>query len=776
MLPKIPYSENGTQYQILNQRGLNLSESASDGELSDSYGVTTDNFPTLTQRKKRKTIGAYARPTAIYYWDGLLVVDGTDLVYDGDVVGNVTPGEKQFAVVNTKLVIWPDKKYLDLRDKTLRQLGGRIVTVPGGTQQRPNTKFTENSITINSAVPVTGKEVSDKTFSTEAPETITVYTSLVFDKDSGIWIKTPTIGIEKLVENLAVGDLTIPAKNEAGGYTLRTRTGEEYDVPENADGIYYKITTVNADTTSQEFQWEKFSVSTSWSSYYTEGSMVWATGGAGGTQTVYPGYRFNSSTGTYTNTGSPITLSASNPGSGYSASGSTLRYYTMDKYGQFEVYRQGVNGPYYESYDSKGSISYGMVYGSRGDYPNGGAKDGYWYENKGETGHSGTASIGYDVYDSTGANGTFTVQFVPGDIVLITGTTLADETIQYKIKTVEDYVLTFEGTPFTAGSELGSVTIYKPIPDLDFICASNNRLWGVSSKDKTIYASALGLPGNFYDFDGLSTDSYAVSVGTDKDFTGICSYGDSVLCWKENVLHKILGSIPSEYYMSTSIVNGLEAGSGASMQVVNEVLYYKGIDGVYAYTGGVPQLISVAFGQHRYRYAVAGSDDVHYYISMQDVAGGWVLYVYDILRGLWIKEDNIRCISFTEQENRVLFLSENVIYKTEQDDGDEVIDWLAEFAPTYETHTTNYSLSGMLNRRDYLRLIIRVEVEGTMTVEYRTDDGPWITARHVKTDWTQIMQVPIPPLRCDKFQFRLYGTGEVTIRAIQRELTIGSTK
>lgn len=775
MLPKIPYSENGTQYQILNQRGLNLSESASDGELSDSYGVTTDNFPTLTQRKKRKTIGAYARPTAIYYWDGLLVVDGTDLYYKGDVVGTVLPGEKQFAVVNTQLVVWPDKKILDLRTGKLRRMDGSITTIEGD-KQGGGTRFTENTITITSSVPVIGKEVSDKVFSSETPEKITVYTALTYDKETQTWIKTPSTGIEKTVESLANGDLTIPSKNEAGGYTLRTRGDGEYPDAENTDGVYYKVTKVQAST-RKEYRWEKFSVSTIDTTYYEEGTPYLLPGGVGTRiDDLFTSYRFNSTTGTYTNDGSPVVLTPDSPGSGYRSGGGTLREYFMNSSGEWNLYRRDAQGPYARTVDTKGSTSYGFVYGQQGAYPNSGVKDGYWYSIAGETGRSGTASIGYDVVDFGGANGKFTSVFVPGDIIRIEGTSHAKEGMDYKIKSVEDYVLTFEGTLFSTGTEMASFTIYKPVPELDYICSHDNRLWGVSNKDKTIYASALGLPADFYDFDGLSVDSYAVAVGTDKDFTGICSYGDSVLCWKENVLHKILGSIPSEYYMSTSIVNGLEAGSGASMQVVNEVLYYKGIDGVYAYTGGVPQLISAAFGQHRYRYAVAGSDDVHYYISMQDVAGGWVLYVYDILRGLWIKEDNIRCISFTEQENRVLFLSENVIYKTEQDDGDEVIEWLAEFAPTYETHTTNYSLSGMLNRRDYLRLVIRVEVNGTLKVEYRTDDGAWITARHVKTDWTQIVQVPIPPLRCDKFQFRLSGTGEVTIRAIQRELTIGSTK
>ena len=46
-------------------------------------------------------------------------------MYDGQVVGQVTAGEKQFAVVNTKMVIWPDKVYLDMTDKKVKPLGAK---------------------------------------------------------------------------------------------------------------------------------------------------------------------------------------------------------------------------------------------------------------------------------------------------------------------------------------------------------------------------------------------------------------------------------------------------------------------------------------------------------------------------------------------------------------------------------------------------------------------------------------------------------------------------
>ena len=60
------------------------------------------------------------------------------------------------------------------------------------------------------------------------------------------------------------------------------------------------------------------------------------------------------------------------------------------------------------------------------------------------------------------------------------------------------------------------------MPELDFLCENENRLWGC--KGDTIYASKLGDPFNWNVFDGVSTDSYAVDVGSAGDFTGCFAY------------------------------------------------------------------------------------------------------------------------------------------------------------------------------------------------------------------------------------------------------------
>lgn len=238
--------------------------------------------------------------------------------------------------------------------------------------------------------------------------------------------------------------------------------------------------------------------------------------------------------------------------------------------------------------------------------------------------------------------------FKVGDAVTISGCATAENNRSTEtaiiIRGVSGNVLTFYENSFTAGTEAGEVTIRREVPALDFICESNYRLWG--TKGNTIYSSKFMDPFNFHVFDGLAGDSYAIDVATDGEFTGCVPYSSHICFFKEHTLHKLYGSKPSNFQIVTSQVYGVQAGSEGSICNVNETLYYKGVLGVYAYSGGVPELVSESFGPVRFSEACAATDGERYYISMRN-GETWGLYVYDVLRNLWLQEDGMRCVDMT---------------------------------------------------------------------------------------------------------------------------------
>ena len=85
-----------------------------------------------------------------------------------------------------------------------------------------------------------------------------------------------------------------------------------------------------------------------------------------------------------------------------------------------------------------------------------------------------------------------------------------------------------------------TLRIRRTLPEMDFVCQCENRLWGCRygrSGDETvneIYASALGDFKNFRQYLGLATDSWTAAVGSDGPWTGAVNYLGHPIFVKEN--------------------------------------------------------------------------------------------------------------------------------------------------------------------------------------------------------------------------------------------------
>ena len=191
----------------------------------------------------------------------------------------------------------------------------------------------------------------------------------------------------------------------------------------------------------------------------------------------------------------------------------------------------------------------------------------------------------------------------------------------------DDYIVV-TGILDAVASQDNPITIKRTMPNMDFIIESENRLWGcrygISANGEMvneIYASKLGDFKNWNCFMGISTDSYAASVGTDGQFTGAITHLGYPLFFKENYMHKVYGNYPANYQITTTTCRGVQKGCHKSLAIVNEVLYYKSRNSICAYDGSLPQEISYPLGDVSYSNAVACSHGNKYYISMYDEMG-----------------------------------------------------------------------------------------------------------------------------------------------------------
>lgn len=383
---------------------------------------------------------------------------------------------------------------------------------------------------------------------------------------------------------------------------------------------------------------------------------------------------------------------------------------------------------------------------------------------------------------------------------------------------------------FTSGKyySSGAVTITREIPDMEHYCEGENRVWGCNSEKNEIYACKLGDFKNWNSFAGNSTDSYAVSVGTDGVFTGAIRYSSSVLFFKENCVHKIYNANPP-FQVSTTVLNGVQKGSHRSLCIVNGRLYYLSPIGVCSYEGSTSSLMDNVFGTDYYHSGVGGEYRGKYYISLSTsvpIITGVVmipfsgfpgtptielpfpvfgttsfreLFVYDTARGLWHKE-NLQVSEFASYNNNLFFIDEKKTIGTETTTISctlGLIDAKAAYGdftagiPTYDTekHFNWYAETGLLGLdyagHKYINAVsVRLKLSPTGVSKYPSfvklyaeydSSGKWELLDEIKAQETHGFTIKANiPRRCDHMRLKIEGRGECLIYSITLQTEGGS--
>ena len=342
----------------------------------------------------------------------------------------------------------------------------------------------------------------------------------------------------------------------------------------------------------------------------------------------------------------------------------------------------------------------------------------------------------------------------------------------------DDYILV-AGILDKTITQTGALTVARQMPNMDFVIESENRLWGCrygtaanGGMVNEIYASKLGDFRNWECFMNLSTDSYRASCGTDGPFTGAITHLGYPLFFKENCVHKVYGNYPANFQIQTTACRGVQKGSHRSMAIVNETLFYKSRSAVCAYDGSLPVEASFALGNTAYSDAVAGSHGNKYYISMKDETDVWHLFVYDTARGMWHREDNLRCECFCSFRGELYAIESasgkiiTMLGSGKQDTGR--VKWMVQ---------TGLMGTDLPDKKYVSRLVLRMSlIPGTrvrLLVQYDSI-GAWEHITTITGKSLRSFSIPIRPRRCDHLRLRIEGEGEARIYSITKTIEQGS--
>ena len=317
-----------------------------------------------------------------------------------------------------------------------------------------------------------------------------------------------------------------------------------------------------------------------------------------------------------------------------------------------------------------------------------------------------------------------------------------------------------------------AVRVERRVPDLEFLTECDNRVWGCSSRENVIYACKLGDPTNWFSYRGIAADSYAVTVGSDGPFTGAATCMGYALFFKENTLHKLYGSRPSDFQLSSLRCRGVARNAARSLCVLNETLYYLSPDGVMAWDGSIPAKVSAALDAGRLsnvKAAVGGALDGRYYlhIAREDRVR---LLVYDTERGLWHEEDVCSC-EMASTGGQLYLWDGSALWAA--DPGRKAA---GESGAGTEQEVSFELVTGDLGmdspeERYLTRLTLRLDAacRSRLVVEMSYDGGPWEEAAARTLEGPRrCLDLPLVPRRCGSLRLRLRGSGQITLRSLAK--------
>ena len=341
-----------------------------------------------------------------------------------------------------------------------------------------------------------------------------------------------------------------------------------------------------------------------------------------------------------------------------------------------------------------------------------------------------------------------------GDIVsCVVGSVISDTEISVSCYDRDaEYVFFKEGT-------YENTTLSRAMPDIVIACTANNRVFGADQFGETIYASKLGDFKNWNVFEGLSTDSWYGSVGTEGPFTALCSLGSQVVAFKDNYIHQLYGETPNNFAIPKQIAGGCI--DGRSVAQIRGQLFYLAHDGVYVFAGGNPVKISSALSLCA-TGGVGGTDGARYYISVEK-ADGTELLVYDAECDMWHKEDEFSAVSFIKYNDKLYAADENTLYEIGSGDTGE---WFWQSKCFDET---DMNLSAVVN------LYVKAELKenSCLRVLVSCDGGDMTECAAISYSGRKAVRVPVRFRASESYQIRIAGKGDAQIKAIERVVYSG---
>lgn len=298
--------------------------------------------------------------------------------------------------------------------------------------------------------------------------------------------------------------------------------------------------------------------------------------------------------------------------------------------------------------------------------------------------------------------------------------------------------------------------VVESVPAVDYITTHMNRVFGI--KDRNVYASEQGQYGTWARFEGLLTDSYATDIESGS-LKALITYANHVVMFTESQMYELYGYNPSNFQIQQVYKEGCV--NDKSIVELKSVLYFANQQGIFAYSGGVPRLISEKL-YVKIVDAICGTDGEKLYASIYD-GSNWTLYSYKPNTQNWYKEDESQVKYFANNGNSVFAVfSDGKVYKFNS--GTEQVNW---------SFRTGSLIDSTLKTKSLKKLTFLADMElGASMFVYAWDGREEVPVGRITSKKDRVVNLPVFLKPMALYKIIVRGKGKVKIKAIQRVVAL----
>ena len=350
-----------------------------------------------------------------------------------------------------------------------------------------------------------------------------------------------------------------------------------------------------------------------------------------------------------------------------------------------------------------------------------------------------------------------------------------NENLINKTANKDGFILEGDNYILDGDTEYGwKVAIPPAVPDLKYATVHLSRVFGVD--DDRVYASGYN---DYMNWNLDTVDEYNESnswcspaqsnTKTNSSFTGITTFQNHVICFKQNFMHEIYNN-KNPFRIQDIFAEG--SIDNRSIQDVDGRLIFVSDDGVKIYTGSNPKDIGYYLGIDKFSNPVSGTDGKNYYLYCEDENENKRLFVYDTFVEHWSerelpidsKDEKVEILGFAHNKIGMYMLgADKYVYKLDTTSFNH--EW------SFETDLfTNQTVD--IKHIKKVQLFADIAKDAKIKVYILYDDEEFNENSHLVYDSkgkTGKIPIRVKPRQTANYGFKLHfeGTGYVKIYELE---------